>query len=348
MLTWCRDRARLLVRHFSGPSLSIEAFIAFDTTCTLCCGACGARLHCLHLCMPCCRYQTQGAAQRLNRLPSISTSPGGNRHAAGAMLLLPAATGSPGHKACGRSYLKWKRMVQHGSGVLMQRQLRLRSSAAEAPEGHVREPACANGAPIGAAPAPGGAKTGSAGAQGPSGRPAGGAAPADGRGNAGAGRGDRSGGSADSSPAVSAPEWPPVRRGTAAVDGGSAAADGGEAELGAMAFYGSGGARRHSQPAGHAAPSQPVHANGHAVEGPAGFACNGPVAQAEPSGSRLGVGRGPGAEEVRGAGRTGLGGGGGSGEPGAGSGVRTSDPAAVRAFLQASHSLSLVCICRVF
>ena len=254
------------------------------------------------------------------------------------MLLLPA-TGSPGVKACGRSFRNYQRMVKHGSDVLIHRHLR--KNAAEAPDGRARDPVLAQSAP-------GGAKTGGPGALGRSGRPAGGAAQGLGFPD---GRDDCSGGSADNSPAVSAPDWPPVRPRGAAASTDSAAAKGGGAEVDAAGFYGSGGARRRPEPAGQAAPSQPVRANGHAAESAArlgGRACNGPVAQARLSGSGEKQGRRPGAAAVSGGGRAGLasgGGGKGDGELGAGSGARTSDPAAVRAFLQARHA---VCPCVVY
>lgn len=228
-------------------------------------------------------------------------------------------------------------MVQHGSDVLMQRKLRARSSAAESPDGRARAPALAQSAP-------GSAKTGGPGALGPRGRSAGGAAQAD-------NHDDGSGGSADNSPAVSAPEWPPVRPGGAAALADSAAANGRGAEVGAAGFYGSGGARRRSEPARHAAPSQPVCANGDISESAARRgerACNGPVAQAPPPGPGLDQSRRPGAAAASSGGRAGLasgGGGKGSGELGAGSGARTSDPAAVRAFLQVGHT---VCPCVVY
>ena len=273
--------------------------------------------------------------------PSSTFLLGDGRHAAGAMLLLPA-TGSPGPKACGRSYRNYQRMVQHGSKVLMQRHLR--KSAAEAPDGHGREPALAQSAP-------GGAKPGDPGVPGRSGRPAGGAAQGSGLPD---GRDDGSGGSADDSPAVSAPDWPPVRPRGAAASTDSAAANGGGAEVGAAGFYGSGSARRRPEPAGRAAPSQAVCANGHVAESAArrgGPACNGPVAQVQPSGSGLDQGRRPGAAATSGGARAGSaagGGGRGSGEPGASTGARTSDPAAVRAFLQARRTGSLLVYTSVF
>lgn len=278
------------------------------------------------------QHQMYTAAQQLDSLSFINSSLGAGRHTAGAMLILPA-TGSPGVKACGRSQRNYQRMVRHNSDVLIHRQLR--KIAAEAPDGHGREPALAQSAPAGA-------KLGDPVMPGRSDRPAGGAAQGLGSPD---GRDDGSAGSADNSPAVSAPDWPPVRPGGAAASTDSAAANGGGAEVGAAGFYGSGSARRRSEPAGQAAPSQPVRANGRVAESAArggGPASNGPVAQAQPPGSGSDQGRRPGAAAVGSGGRAGVASGGKcGGEPGAGSGARTSDPAAVRAFLQARHTGSL-------
>ena len=138
----------------------------------------------------------------------------------------------------------------------------------------------------------------------------------------GVGRGGAGGGSADSSPVVSAPDWPPRPPGGAPGD-----AD----EAGAAAASPS----SHPQRGVLREPSRAARANGHAaaVCGPAAPAAHLPVAAQAGTAGALG-----------GAGSGGGNGGGGVDSTGVSNGgARTSDPKAVRAYLQVHHPSLLLC-----